>query len=122
MGTYSELFEQFKKLSTSDQQRLIDDARQYVKSRNILGLHYGAKVQFRHSKTRAVIPGTFIRMRTKYAEVMSDYNQNGVKQPTPVRWSVSPEVLTPLTPEQARMAESHPPFAHQVTEAGGTDL
>lgn len=96
--TYNEVFEGFKALSPADKQRLIEAAKSTLKWSNS-NLRYGAKVQFKHSKTGAVIPGTFIKMKTKYAEVMSDFDQHGRKQMYPVRWSVSPEMLMPLPSE-----------------------
>jgi hypothetical protein len=93
--SFNEVFEGFKKLNAADRQRLIDAARQFNRFNNA-SLRYGAKVQFKHSRTGVVIEGTFVKMKQKYAEVMSDYNQHGTKQPYPVRWSVSPEMLIPV--------------------------
>ena len=93
--TFNEVFEGFKKLNAADQQRLIDSARQFKRFNNA-SLRYGAKVQFKHSKTGAIIEGTFVKMKTKYAEVMSDFDQYGRKAPFPVRWSCPPEMLIPV--------------------------
>jgi hypothetical protein len=93
--TYVEVFEGFKSLNAADKQRLMQAARQLLKFSNS-NLAYGAKVQFKHSKTGAVITGTFVKMKQKYAEVMSYQDQYGRKGEYGIRWSVSPDILMPL--------------------------
>ena len=90
--TFNEVFEGFKKLNAADQQRLIESARQFKRFNNA-SLRYGAKVQFKHSKTGAIIEGTFIKMRTKYAEVMSSQDKYGLPHADAMRWTVPPEML-----------------------------
>ena len=99
--TFNEVFEGFKTLNSADQQRLIEAARQFKRYNN-LNLRYGAKVQFKHSKTGAYIAGTFVRMKQKYAEVMSNQDKYGLPHGNAMRWSVPPEMLIALTPEQAK--------------------
>jgi hypothetical protein len=101
--TYNEVFAGFKTLNAADRARLVDACRQFNKTTNSFNLRYGAKVQFKHSKTGAIISGTFIKMKTKYAEVMSVQDQHGLPHAAAMRWSVAPEMLIPLTPEQAKM-------------------
>lgn len=104
MATYNDVFEGFKALSPADRQRLLESARQFVKSQNRFNLRYGAKVQFKHSRTGVIISGTFIKMKTKYAEINSPLDQHGINVGRNIRWSVSPDLLIPLTPEQAKLA------------------
>ena len=71
---------------------------------NVFSLRSGAKVQFK-VKGGVYVAGTFIRLKRKNAEVLSKYGKHGLKQPFPVRWNVSPELLIPLTAEQVKMFE-----------------
>lgn len=82
-------------MNAADQQRLIESARQ-LKRWNNSNLRYGAKVQFKHSKTGAIIEGTFVRMRVKYAEVMSNQDKFGLPHANAMRWTVPPEMLIPV--------------------------
>ncbi len=104
--TFNEVFEGFKSLNAADQNRLVEAARQFIRNTNRFHLAYGAKVQFKHSKTGAIITGTYVRMKQKYAEVMANQNQYGMKTEQAVRWSCPPEMLIPLTPEQVKLAEA----------------
>jgi hypothetical protein len=103
VAQFNDVFEGFKSLSPADRQRLLEACRQFVKNQNRFNLAYGAKVQFKHSKTGAIISGTFIKMKTKYAEVMSEQDQHGIKIGRAIRWSVSPDILIPLTADQAKL-------------------
>lgn len=67
-------------------------------------LRYGAKVQFK-LKGAGYIAGTFVRLKRKNAEVLSSYGRHGLRCPYPVRWTVSPELLIPLTTEQVKLFE-----------------
>ncbi len=102
--TFDEVFEGFKSLDAAGRLRLLAAAKQLMRWDNA-NLRYGAPVQFKHSRTGAVISGTFVKMKQKYAEVMSFQDQHGSKGESAIRWSVLPEVLVPLTAEQAKSAE-----------------
>lgn len=94
--TFNEVFAGFKTLNSADQARLLDEGRRLKRFTNS-NLRYGAKVQFKHSKTGAIIEGTFIKMRTKYAEVMSSQDKYGLPHADAMRWTVPPEMLIAVT-------------------------
>jgi len=96
--TFNEVFAGFKTLNSADQQRVLDEGRRLKRFTNS-SLRYGAKVQFKHSKTGAIIEGTFIKMKTKYAEVMSPQDKYGLPHSNAMRWSVPPEMLIPVAPK-----------------------
>jgi DNA-binding transcriptional regulator YbjK len=101
--SFNDVWEAAKKLPAQDQKRLEDSLRQLAKTRNTF-LHTGAVVQFKHTRTGAIITAKFVKMKQKYAELTSEQNKYGRKSDLgPVRWSVPPEMLIPLTAEQARL-------------------
>lgn len=97
------MWDAFKTLNAADQRRVLDSGQRQLDFTNS-SLRSGAKVQFK-IKGGMFIPGTFIRMKRKNAEVLSLYNRYGMKGQYPGRWNVSPALLIPLTTEQVKLHE-----------------
>lgn len=101
--TYNEVWQQFVKLTPAEQRRFVEAAGQLLRFNN-QQLLIGSKVQFKTGQN-AFIPGTVIRKKQKNMEVLSLFNRAGLKAGSPVRWTVSPELLIPIPSDQVGMYE-----------------
>ena len=88
--TFNEVFEEFKKMPTADQRRLIEAGTKLLRWNNS-NLLTGSKVQFK-TKNGVFIAGTVVRMKRKNVEVLSLYGSEGIKRGHAGRWNVSPEL------------------------------
>ena len=100
--TYNEVMAGFDGLAAADKNRFLTQARAMLAADNS-SLRVGAKVQFKSKG--GFIAGTFVRAKRKNAEVLSLYNQLGMKEKAASRWSVPFAALIPLTPDKAQFFE-----------------
>lgn len=99
---YNDVMSAFDSLSAAEKVRFLSEARTMMANDNA-SMRIGAKVQF---KTKGgYVAGTFVRAKRKNAEVLSVYNQWGMKQMHPVRWSVPFAALIPLAADKVSMFE-----------------